>query len=80
MRLEQRGDVRGEWGTTDTNGKARCYAVTSAGRRQLAREKTEWGRMVSIIDALLGKTVPSKAAIKRVDTGPLAASCARVKR
>ena len=39
MRLEQRGLLRGKWGTTETNRKARFYSVTSAGRRQLAREK-----------------------------------------
>src|SRR6202048_3442678 len=39
MRLEQRGLVRGKWGTTETNRKARFYAVTPAGRRQLAKEK-----------------------------------------
>ena len=55
MRLEQRGYVRGEWGTTDTNRQARFYAITAAGRRQLAAEKTQWGRMVSIMDALLGE-------------------------
>src|ERR671918_1877228 len=39
MRLEQRGLVRGTWGVTDTNRKARYYALTAAGRRQLAKEK-----------------------------------------
>ena len=39
MRLEQRGLLRGKWDTTETNRKARFYSVTSAGRRQLAREK-----------------------------------------
>jgi transcriptional regulator len=39
MRLEQRGLLRGSWGTTETNRKARFYAVTPAGRRQLARER-----------------------------------------
>ena len=53
MRLEQRGLVRGEWGVTDNNRKARFYALTAAGRRQLAAEKTEWDRMVSIMRALL---------------------------
>src|SRR5688572_11295517 len=37
MRLEQRGLIRGTWGTTDANRKARYYALTAAGRRQLAR-------------------------------------------
>ena len=53
MRLEQRGLVRGSWGTTETNRKARFYAVTSAGRRQLARERHAWDRMVGIIHTLL---------------------------
>ena len=53
MRLEQRGLVRGNWGTTETNRKARFYAVTPAGRRQLARAKHAWDRMAGIIHALL---------------------------
>jgi transcriptional regulator len=54
MRLEQRGLVRAAWGTTDKNRRARFYAITPAGRRQLAAEKAEWDRMVSIMHALLG--------------------------
>ncbi len=53
MRLEQRGLVRGNWGTTETNRKARFYALTPAGRRQLARERQAWDRMAGIIQALL---------------------------
>ena len=53
MRLEQRGLVRAEWGVTDKNRRARFYAITAAGRRQLAAEKAEWHRMVSIMRALL---------------------------
>ncbi len=53
MRLEQRGLLRGKWGTTETNRKARFYAVTPAGRRQLGREKDAWDRMAGIIHTLL---------------------------
>jgi transcriptional regulator len=53
MRLEQRGWVRAKWGTTENNRKARFYAITTAGRRQLVSEKTAWHRMTSIIHALL---------------------------
>jgi len=53
MRLEQRGLLRGNWGTTETNRKARFYVVTSAGRRQLASEKDAWDRMAGIIHALV---------------------------
>ncbi|MBI2150347.1 MAG: PadR family transcriptional regulator [Acidobacteria bacterium] len=53
MRLEQRGFVRGEWDVTENNRKARFYAITAAGRRQLARQKAEWDRTVSIMHAVL---------------------------
>src|SRR3977135_4460765 len=48
MRLQQRGRLRGKWGTTETNRKARFYRVTSAGRPQLARQKDAWDRMSGI--------------------------------
>jgi transcriptional regulator len=53
MRLEQRGLIRGSWGTTDSNRKARFYSLTAAGRRQLAKEKQSWEQMAGIIHALL---------------------------
>ena len=53
MRLEQRGLVRGKWGVTENNRKARFYAITAAGRRALASEKAEWERTASIMHALL---------------------------
>jgi PadR family transcriptional regulator PadR len=53
MRLEQRGLLRGTWGTTDNNRKARFYSLTAAGRRQLAREKQAWDRMAAIMHTLL---------------------------
>src|SRR5437763_10433950 len=56
MRLEQRGLVRGRWGVSDSNRKARFYAITAAGRRQLATEKAEWDRTASIINTLLRET------------------------
>src|SRR5688500_15685405 len=53
MRLEQRGLVKGVWGTTDTNRKARFYGLTPAGRRQLVKEKQAWEQMAGIIETLL---------------------------
>ena len=53
MRLEQRGLVRAKWGVTDSNRKARFYAITAAGRRELQVEKAEWARMTTIMQALL---------------------------
>ena len=53
MRLEQRGLVRGAWGATDTNRRARFYSLTAAGRRQLAKERESWDRMAAIIHTLM---------------------------
>jgi transcriptional regulator len=53
MRLEQRGLLRGSWGVTDTNRKARFYTLTAAGRRELTKEKKAWDRMASIMHSLL---------------------------
>lgn len=53
MRLEQRGLLRGDWGLTDNNRKARFYALTAAGRRRLETEKAEWDRMTSIMRTVL---------------------------
>ena len=53
MRLEQRGLVRGNWRTTDTNRRARFYALTPAGRRQLAKERQAWDQMAGIIHTML---------------------------
>ncbi len=56
MRLEQRGLVKGTWGVTDTNRRARFYALTTAGRRQLAAERTEWDRTTALMRAVLDGT------------------------
>jgi transcriptional regulator len=53
MRLEQRGLLKGAWGTTDTSRKARFYSLTPAGRRELVREREAWDRMAAIMHALL---------------------------
>ena len=53
MRLEQRGLIRGTWGTTDTNRRARFYALAASGRRQLAKERQAWDQMSGIMQAIL---------------------------
>ena len=53
MRLEQAGLVRGTWGVTDSNRRARYYAMTAAGRRRLARQKADWERMTAIMNTVL---------------------------
>lgn len=52
MRLEQRGLIRGSWGTTENNRQARFYSISPAGRRHLVTERQSWDQMVSIMQAL----------------------------
>ena len=56
MRLEQRSFISGTWGVTDNNRRARFYPMTAAGRRQLAVEKQEWHRTMTIMQALLSES------------------------
>jgi transcriptional regulator len=48
-RLEARGLVRAEWGVSDNNRRARFYALTAAGRRQLEDEHERWQRLLAAI-------------------------------
>lgn len=52
MRLEQRGYIRGTWGTTDTSRRARFYTVTASGRRQLRVKQAEWDRLADLMNTL----------------------------
>jgi transcriptional regulator len=55
-RLEARGWVKAEWGVSDNNRKARYYALTPAGRKQLQAETTQWELLSSTINAMLRAT------------------------
>jgi PadR family transcriptional regulator len=43
--MEQDGWLRAEWGTTEKNREARFYAITAAGRKQLALEEESWAKL-----------------------------------
>ena|SRR5579864_2804179 len=42
LKLEQQGFIKGEWRQSQNNRRARYYAITKAGKKQLAREQREW--------------------------------------
>jgi transcriptional regulator len=52
-RLEDEGWIRGEWGESENNRRARFYQLTPAGRRQLGAEKREWERVAQAIARVL---------------------------
>jgi len=54
QRLEDRGWIRAEWGTSENNRKARFYELTRAGRRQLVTEAKQWHRLAAAIGRILG--------------------------
>ena len=53
QRLEQRGWLRGTWGTSDNNRRARFYTLTAAGRKRLAEERQEFDRLILAIQQVL---------------------------
>jgi PadR family transcriptional regulator PadR len=53
LRLEQRGWVASEWGTTELNRRGRYYRITPAGRKQLAAEERHWAETVDMVNRLL---------------------------
>jgi PadR family transcriptional regulator PadR len=48
-RLEQRGWIASKWGVSDNNRRARFYAITRAGRRQLDAQARDWRRVAAIV-------------------------------
>jgi PadR family transcriptional regulator len=52
-RLERKGLVKGEWGTTENNREAKYYQLSAAGRRALVAELTDWRRFVNAVDLVL---------------------------
>ena len=52
MRLQQRGWMSARWGVSDNNRKAKFYAITRAGRRQLTTETENWDRIAGVIARL----------------------------
>ena len=55
-RLEERGWIKAEWGTSDNNRRARFYELTAAGRKQLTTEPDEWRRVSAAINLVLKGT------------------------
>jgi transcriptional regulator len=53
MRLQQQGWLSATWGTSEYNRRARFYAITPAGRRQLTAETRNWERITTVIARLL---------------------------
>jgi len=53
-RLEAHGWIKGAWGVSDANRRARYYSLTAAGRRQLREETARWKLVSQTINLMLG--------------------------
>jgi PadR family transcriptional regulator len=55
QRLEDRGWIAAEWGTSSNNRRARFYKLTPAGRKQLTHETSQWRKLVAAMGRVLGE-------------------------
>ena len=55
-RLEHRGLIKSEWGTSENNRRAKFYRLTAEGRRRFGEEKASWNRLADAIALSLTAT------------------------
>jgi transcriptional regulator len=53
VRLQQRGWISAEWGTSDNNRKAKFYSITKRGRKQLSEDAAYWLRLSIVMSRVL---------------------------
>src|SRR5215469_8855850 len=52
-RLEQKGMIESEWGTSDNNRQAKFYSLTKKGRREMDAEAASWTRLSAAVTRVL---------------------------
>jgi PadR family transcriptional regulator PadR len=52
-RLQRRGWIKGSWGTSENNRRAKYYELTAAGRKQLEVEETSWRKLTAAVGQIL---------------------------
>lgn len=52
-RLEYKGWIHADWGTSENNRKAKFYSLTRTGQKQLKTELEDWGRLSTAIGLVL---------------------------
>ena len=53
VRLQQRRQIKGEWGTSENNRKARYYSLTRSGRKELEIQAANWQLMAEVFQSIL---------------------------
>jgi PadR family transcriptional regulator, regulatory protein PadR len=52
-RLERRGWIKGEWGISENNRRARYYGLTRSGKKQLEAETDAWLKLTAAVTRVL---------------------------
>lgn len=52
-RLDQNGWIKGDWGESENNRRAKFYTLTRSGRAQLDKEKRNWNKQFNAVNRLL---------------------------
>ncbi|MBS0658518.1 MAG: PadR family transcriptional regulator [Verrucomicrobia bacterium] len=52
-RMEAKGWLQADWRQTENNRRAKFYALTRSGRKQLSQAQEDWQRMSAIVDLIL---------------------------
>ena len=60
VRLQERGWISAEWGTSDNHRKAKFYSITRRGRKQLAEDASYWHRLAAVMGRVLAMSGESK--------------------
>ena len=58
VRLQQRGWISAEWGTSHNNRKAKFYSITIRGRKQLTEDAAYWQRLSLVMSRVLALPEP----------------------
>jgi PadR family transcriptional regulator, regulatory protein PadR len=53
VRLQQRGWISAEWGTSSNNRRAKFYSITRKGRKQLSSDAAHWQRLSDVMGRVL---------------------------
>jgi transcriptional regulator len=60
-RLEYKGWIASDWGTSENNRRAKYYRLTATGRKQLEAELATWERLLEAIALVLGRSAEVRA-------------------
>ena len=55
LRLEQRGWIKSEWGTSETNRRAKFYSLSRIGRKKIEEETENWERIAATMARFLAR-------------------------